>query len=649
VHDELAEIRDFLEHCPPFDGLDRASLAALTRHFVIRYLRRGATFPPDGNACLWLIRQGAIELRTADGQLARRMAEGDVHDAACLPDSVERQWSGRAVEDTLLYGLPQADLEQLGEDHLDLRQQALDRSRAAPPPGSARRGFADRTRPRQPAACHPRCSLAGLRKGNRDDSRGRHADDPGARFSPDGVVDGGRLCGIVTDRDLRSRRLAPGLPDNTPLSAIMTPNPCTLPPDAPGFEAVLAMTHRGIHRLPVVEHGRLHGLVSSTDLLRAQGVSSVHPADRIRRAGDLAELVGHAAELPDLWFNLARRSETTPVLGRIVSGIADAPVGCSPWPRCAVVRRPCLTPGSSMARLASNLFDFRVVHGDEQLGRPLRRQIARNCPQHDTLFVHLVANACSIPPPLGFFRQLVVIGEGEREGDLDIKRHGLLPIVDLARIHALAAGARETGTLPRLRAAAAGKLLSQDGAETLGAAFEFLLALRTCHQKEQLSQGLRADNFVASASLSTGDRQALRDVFLAVARQQKALQLAFPHAPAQMSCSACPAGYLRLSWRRRWQARRLRGRAAAAPLLAQLDAPLADPRQDWRSARYLALDLETTGGDPQRDDILSFGWVGLEGPEIRLDGARHRLVLPRRALNEASVTIHRIFTRYHAA
>jgi hypothetical protein len=332
----------------------------------------------------------------------------------------------------------------------------------------------------------------------------------------------------------------------------MTPNPCTLPPDAPGFEAVLAMTHRGIHRLPVVEHGRLHGLVSSTDLLRAQGVSSVHPADRICRAGDLAELVAHAAELPDLWFNLARRSETTPVLGRIVSGIADAPVGCSPWPRCAVVRRPCLTPGSSMARLASNLFDFRVVHGDEQLGRPLRRQIARNCPRHDTLFVHLVANACSIPPPLGFFRQLVVIGEGEHEGDLEIKRHGLLPIVDLARIHALAAGVRETGTLPRLRAAAAGKLLSQDGAETLSAAFEFLLALRTRHQKEQLSQGLRADNFVAPASLSAGDRQSLRD------------------------------------------------------------------------------------------DILSFGWVCLEGPEIRLDSARHRLVLPRRALNEASVTIHRI-------
>ena len=102
------------------------------------------------------------------------------------------------------------------------------------------------------------------------------------------------------------------------------------------------------------------------------------------------------------------------------------------------------------------------------------------------------------------------------------------------------------------------------------------------------------------------------------------------------------ADHLGLSWRRSWQARRLRGKAAAAHLLAQLNTPLADPGQDWRFARYLALDLETTGGDPQRDDILSFGWVCLEGPEIRLDSARHRLVLPRRALNEASVTIHRI-------
>ncbi|MCM8626934.1 exonuclease domain-containing protein [Accumulibacter sp.] len=96
-----------------------------------------------------------------------------------------------------------------------------------------------------------------------------------------------------------------------------------------------------------------------------------------------------------------------------------------------------------------------------------------------------------------------------------------------------------------------------------------------------------------------------------------------------------------LALRRLWHRHRLRARSAS-PLLTHLAAPLADRRQDWRQARYLALDLETTGSDAQRDDILSFGWVCLDGPEIRLDSARHRLVLPRGLLDEASVSVHRI-------
>lgn len=97
-----------------------------------------------------------------------------------------------------------------------------------------------------------------------------------------------------------------------------------------------------------------------------------------------------------------------------------------------------------------------------------------------------------------------------------------------------------------------------------------------------------------------------------------------------------------LSSRRRWQSSRLHGLASAAPLDAYLQSPLAERRLDWRAARYLALDLETTGADPSHDDILSFGWVCLDGPEIQLSTARHRLIRPRRALREANVAIHRI-------
>ena len=97
-----------------------------------------------------------------------------------------------------------------------------------------------------------------------------------------------------------------------------------------------------------------------------------------------------------------------------------------------------------------------------------------------------------------------------------------------------------------------------------------------------------------------------------------------------------------LSARRQRLAHRLAGKPAAAPLFAYLSSPLPARRDDWRQARYLVLDLETTGSDPRRDDILSFGWICLDGEEIPLGSARHRLVLPRRALNESSVAIHRI-------
>ncbi|PKO89691.1 MAG: DNA polymerase III subunit epsilon [Betaproteobacteria bacterium HGW-Betaproteobacteria-10] len=97
-----------------------------------------------------------------------------------------------------------------------------------------------------------------------------------------------------------------------------------------------------------------------------------------------------------------------------------------------------------------------------------------------------------------------------------------------------------------------------------------------------------------------------------------------------------------LRWQRHWQARRLLGQPAAAPLLAYLESPLAEREADWDTVNYLALDLETSGVTPGLDDILSFGWVCLDGAEIRLGTARHHLVRPRRALREENVAIHRI-------
>lgn len=53
------------------------------------------------------------------------------------------------------------------------------------------------------------------------------------------VLTDGRLAGIVTPKDVLMRVVAKGLnPDRTRVSAIMTPNPDTVPPDMTAVEAL---------------------------------------------------------------------------------------------------------------------------------------------------------------------------------------------------------------------------------------------------------------------------------------------------------------------------------------------------------------------------------------------------------------------------
>ena len=85
------------------------------------------------------------------------------------------------------------------------------------------------------------------------------------------VVDEGKgLVGIFTGRDL-VRLLAEGRnPAHAHLSAVMTKNPATLPPQADAAEAVRLMRDGGFRHLPVVDRGRVVGLVSRGDMARVQ-------------------------------------------------------------------------------------------------------------------------------------------------------------------------------------------------------------------------------------------------------------------------------------------------------------------------------------------------------------------------------------------
>jgi CBS domain-containing protein len=85
------------------------------------------------------------------------------------------------------------------------------------------------------------------------------------------VVDGNRLVGIVTDRDIVIRAVAAGKdPKTLRVSEVMSSNPVTIGPDAAVDEARKVMADRQIRRLPVVDKGALVGIIVTAQIARRE-------------------------------------------------------------------------------------------------------------------------------------------------------------------------------------------------------------------------------------------------------------------------------------------------------------------------------------------------------------------------------------------
>jgi uncharacterized protein (DUF2267 family) len=92
------------------------------------------------------------------------------------------------------------------------------------------------------------------------------------------VHDAGRVVGIVTDRDLTVRVVGRGLdPKATTLADVMTKDVATLSPRESRADAIRLMLERNIRRIPLVDDGRLVGIVTLDDLL----LDEAAPIDRL--------------------------------------------------------------------------------------------------------------------------------------------------------------------------------------------------------------------------------------------------------------------------------------------------------------------------------------------------------------------------------
>jgi CBS domain-containing protein len=89
------------------------------------------------------------------------------------------------------------------------------------------------------------------------------------------VVKDGKLVGIVTDRDIVIRALGAGKdPTKLAVTEIMTAGPVTVTPDMMAEDASKLMSKKQVRRLPVVEGGRLVGILVIGQLARRESADA---------------------------------------------------------------------------------------------------------------------------------------------------------------------------------------------------------------------------------------------------------------------------------------------------------------------------------------------------------------------------------------
>jgi CBS domain-containing protein len=105
------------------------------------------------------------------------------------------------------------------------------------------------------------------------------------------VVDSGTLAGIFSERDIMRRVVAMGLsPDDTSVASVMTKDLVVADPHDPLDAALKKMHAIGSRHLPVVDDGKLVGMISIRDLLE------VDDAQQRAKATFLSELVTYSPD-----------------------------------------------------------------------------------------------------------------------------------------------------------------------------------------------------------------------------------------------------------------------------------------------------------------------------------------------------------------
>ncbi len=606
----LTEISEFIQAIPPLELLPSHIIEQIVKEISICYVRRGQMLPPQGiiDENLYILRKGALSYVTNEGELLGKYGEGEVCTIFCF--SNDDNIKVTTDEDTLLYSINYHNFRQLVDEYPDviaffqqtaeqrLNKKMLQVNEDAILNSSLLNSSIVNFYHSPVVTISPETSIQQAAILMTEEN-----------FSCLVIVRNNQPLGIVTDKDIRRRCVAQGLPTDQPVSTIMTDNMATIDIKSTAYDALMMMTQKHIHHLPVTKNSQLKGMVTVTDLMNNEGQNAVNITSVIHKAKSVSELTDISSMIPKLQIRMAKLGTTADHVGKSISAItmaftirliemAEKLLGPPPVPyawlaagsqarqeqfahsdqdnaliisnemqpqhsywfkdlatfvsdglaACGFIYCPgdvmatnpkwCQTqqkwsqyfaqwintPEPKALMHCSIFFDLTTVYGDSRLLEQVQEKMLKTT-QHSTLFIaHLSRNALNLRPPLGFFRDFVLIQDGENKATLDLKHNGIAPIVDLARIYALSEGISSVNTIERLQQAAGTPSLTKSSAANLIDAYEFLSMLRMMHQANKLQQGQQPNNYLSPKEISKLEREHLKDAFKVIKTMQDSRQ-----------------------------------------------------------------------------------------------------------------------------
>lgn len=181
----------------------------------------------------------------------------------------------------------------------------------------------------------------------------------------------------------------------------------------------------------------------------------------------------------------------------------------------ALVRQWAADPDSGDTPRIMTLLDYRPMQGNAFIAEMFRKQLLDGC---RGCLSRIFPDRTGYEPPINFLGTFMTEERGEHQGEMNLKKRAISPLVEGLRLLAAHHGIAEPATPERIRELVdVGAIDGEDG-DLFRRSFESLLAFDVRENTRKIQRGGTADHFIDPYSLRKRERVILKEALQAIER-----------------------------------------------------------------------------------------------------------------------------------